>query len=99
MDELVIFYLDNCVLKHECKQRITNLTLVINESDFEIASVDYTKNVYSVIVSFFCKSETFNYSCTVSCEVLQNIQKLSVFVPAWIINRNVIFFNTYEIIS
>ena len=50
---MIIFYLDNCVLKHECKQRITNLTLVINESDFEIASVDYTKNVYSVILSFF----------------------------------------------
>ncbi|CAF1302569.1 unnamed protein product [Adineta ricciae] len=47
------FFTDNCMCKHKCKQQITNLTLVINESDFQITSADYTQNVYSVILSFF----------------------------------------------
>ncbi len=48
-----VFCLDDSHFGRICKQRITNLTLIINENNIEIDNEEYTKNVYAPVLTFF----------------------------------------------
>lgn len=48
-----MFLLDNSPLQHIGKQQITDLILIIDENDNEIEQIEYTKNVYAIILNFF----------------------------------------------
>jgi len=49
----VFFCLDDCLFQHICKQKITDLILIINENNITIKHEDYTMNVYATILTFF----------------------------------------------
>jgi hypothetical protein len=50
---IYVFYLDDSLFGHICKEQITDLILISNENNIEIPIREYTKDVYAIILAFF----------------------------------------------
>ena len=66
LNNIGVFCLDDSRFGQICKQRITNLTLIINENNIEIDGKEYTKNVYAPVLAFFDNLQSLSMisSCT-----------------------------------
>jgi hypothetical protein len=78
LNSIDVFCLDDSRFGQICKQRITNLTLIINEDNTEKDEEECTKNVYAPVLSFFenLKSLSMISSCTL------NYPRLCSFEPS-----------------
>lgn len=53
LNNMGVFCLDESHFGQICKQRVTNLTLIINENNIKMDEEEYTKNVYVLVFAFF----------------------------------------------